>query len=105
MKDEIFIPIKNKEFVLDKRDKIRVYVYRQNIIKYLNKDEYDDIQKYVKEENFNIKVNFDINPLDRLIAIKDYYKWLEDNDFNASHVFSLISYENFLKSGEKKYDN
>ena len=98
---EIFIPIKNKKFVLDGRGKLRIYTSIEDVKKYLQSNEYDEIQKYVREDMLELKVDFNINPLDRLVAIRDYLMFLDEKGWNADHVCSYLAYENFLKTGGK----
>ena len=49
---------------------------------------------FLKEEKFREE----INPLDRLIAIKDFFIFCEDNELEPRSIGAYAYYEDYLKS-------
>lgn len=54
-------------------------------------------------EDITVKVNFEINPLDRLIAIKDFFIFCEECELDPRSIGAYACYEEYLKTGKMRF--
>ena len=101
--EKIYMPVKKNNYVLDSREKPRLYVSEDSLKKNVNAKDYDDIVTYVREDKLRVDLEFDLNPLARLIAIKDFMSWCDKEDYNVSSVYALVKYEKYLKGDKNEY--